>query len=264
MTNNKEAVKIASWNVNSVRVRMPVLSDWLQEASPDIVLLQELKCVDEAFPHDQISDLGYNVAVLGQKTYNGVAILAKQPIEDVTKGLGEDENQAYHGQARYIEAVVGNVRVASVYVPNGQTLTSDAYQYKLRFMEKLKQRLKYLLQYEEKVIIGGDFNIAPEDIDVYDPKEWEGEVLCSIPERQAWNALLHLGYSDAFRAINNGQVFSWWDYRGNNFNANRGLRIDHFLLSPQAADCLEGCYIDQGPRVVEKTSDHAPIICQVF
>ncbi len=255
------AFRVATFNVNSVRARLPQLLAYLREESIDIVLLQELKCVDEAFPFLEIEDLGYNCAVYGQKTYNGVAILSKFALEDVSRGLAGDEEDV---QSRYIEAVVntpaGVMRVASVYVPNGQEVGSDKFDYKLRFFDRLYDRLKAILEYEEAVIIGGDYNVAPEAIDVYDPKRLSETVCFHSEERKRLRKILHLGYQDAFRQCHPDQPgFSWWDYRGGAFEAGQGLRIDHLLLSPQAADRLISCDVHTPTRAAEKASDHAPV-----
>lgn len=252
-------MKIITWNVNSIRARLENVVEWLREAQPDIALLQEIKCEEKDFPNGPLEDLGYNIAMAGQKTYNGVAILARFPIEDVVQGLPtfqEDEN------SRYIEAVVGTVRVASVYVPNGMAVGSDKYQYKLTFLEKLREHLASLLLYEEKAVIGGDYNIAPEREDVNQPELWEGELLCSPAERQRFQSLLHLGYYDAIRLHHKGEgPFSWWDYRSGSWQRGNGLRIDHLLLSPLAVDHAQASGIDKGPRAKEKASDHAPVWC---
>jgi len=252
-------MKIVTWNVNSIRARLDSVVAWLKEVRPDIVLLQELKCEDSAFPREPLEDLGYNIAVFGQKTYNGVAILARFPIEDVTRGLptfGEDES------SRYIEAVVGKVRVASVYVPNGMAVGSDKYQYKLVFLERLRQHLASLLLYEEVAIVGGDYNIAPETRDIARPEAWEGKILCSPAERHQFQSLLHLGYYDALRLHHQGPgPFSWWDYRRDAWQQDDGLRIDHFLLSPLAVDGAQASGVDSIPRAKEKASDHAPVWC---
>lgn len=254
-------MKIVTWNVNSVRARLPIVTSWLASYKPDVVLLQELKCVNEAFPLQEIEDLGYNVALLGQKTFNGVGILSKSPIEDVIYGLPsftEDD------QARYIEAIIGSVRVASIYVPNGQEVGSEKYAYKLNFLGHLKDHLEKLLAYEEICVIGGDFNIAPTDSDVYDPKEWEERILCSSAERSAFRSILNLGYQDALRLYHQGVgPFTWWDYRAGAFPNNQGLRIDHFLLSPEASDIIIDCQVDTLPRGLDKASDHAPVWCQL-
>src|SRR5579885_1731492 len=235
------SLKIATWNVNSVRTRLPQLLDWLRQDKPDIALLQELKCTDDAFPSLEVEELGYNTAVFGEKTYNGVAILSRFPLEDVQKGLPGNDGDA---QARYIEAVAslpkGAVRVASVYVPNGQEVGSDKFAHKLRFLDRLRAHAQALLRFEELLVIGGDYNIAPFAIDVHDPKIWEPSVLFHPEARRHLRALLNQGFYDAFRLANPGRVeYSWWDYRANALASNDGLRIDHLLLSPQAADCLK-------------------------
>jgi exodeoxyribonuclease-3 len=233
----------------------------LKDTQPDIVLLQEIKCEDKDFPCGPIEDLGYNIALFGQKTYNGVAILAKKPIEDVTRGLptfSDDEN------SRYIEAVVETTRVASVYVPNGQAVGSEKYQYKMKFLEGLRDHLSSILLFEEACVIGGDYNIAPEDRDVSQPDLWQGEILCSAAERQHFQSLLHLGYYDALRLHHQGPgPFSWWDYRSGAWQRDNGLRIDHLLLSPLAVDLTEASGVDRAPRAKEKASDHAPVWCVI-
>lgn len=253
-------MKIVTWNVNSVRARLPNVCEWLSLHRPDVVLLQEIKSQEGTFPFAEIEDLGYNVAVHGQKTFNGVAILARSPIEDITKGLptfSEDE------QARYIEGVVGKVRVASVYVPNGQSVGSDKFQYKMAFLERFRRHLKSLLKNDESVVLGGDYNIAPTDQDVHDPEAWREEILCSTAERNQFQAILHLGYYDALRVRYPTEKgpFSWWDYRSGSWPRNEGLRIDHLLLSPQAIDLLEEAGVDAIPRGKDKASDHAPVWC---
>ena len=254
-------MKIVTWNVNSIRARLENVTQWLQETQPDVVLLQEIKCEEKDFPRSAIEDLGYNIALAGQKTYNGVAILAKKPIEDVVCGLPtfpEDEN------SRYIEAVVGTTRVASVYVPNGQAVGSEKYQYKMAFLERLRDHLSSILLFEEACVIGGDYNIAPEDRDVAQPELWQGEILCSPAERQHFQSLLHLGYYDALRLHHTGPgPFSWWDYRSGAWQRDHGLRIDHLLLSPLAVDRVEASGVDRAPRAKEKASDHAPVWCVI-
>lgn len=257
-------ITIATWNVNSIRSRLQHLLDWLRsDSAPDIVCLQELKVEDMGFPAMEIEELGYNLAIHGQKTYNGVAILSKFPLEDVMRGLpgnGEDE------QARYIEALacVGGdvVRVASVYVPNGQAVDSDKFQYKMRFLDLLKARLETLRGYDEVTVVGGDYNVAPQALDVYDPISLEGTVCYHPRERERLRAILNLGYYDAFRVCSpEKQQFSWWDYRGNGWKMNKGLRIDHLLLSPKAVDRMDGCDTLTTMRDADKASDHAPVVC---
>jgi len=254
-------MKIVTWNVNSIRARLDNIVEWLREVQPEIVLLQEIKCEEKDFPHSSIEDLGYNIALSGQKTYNGVAILAKSPLEDVTQGLPtfpEDDH------SRYIEAVVGTTRVASVYVPNGQAVGSEKYQYKMTFLERLRDHLSSLLLFEETCVIGGDYNIAPEGRDISQPELWQGKVLCSPQERQHFQSLLHLGYYDALRLHHQGPgPFSWWDYRSGAWQRDNGWRIDHLLLSPLAVDQAEASGVDKAPRAKEKASDHAPVWCVI-
>jgi exodeoxyribonuclease-3 len=253
-------VKIASFNINGIRARLPALLDWLKSAVPDVALLQEIKCVDENFPELEIGDLGYNVAVFGQKSFNGVAILSKRPIEDIARGLPGDERDA---QARYIEAVTSGVRVASIYLPNGNPTDSDKFAYKLAWMERLIGHAETLLGYEEALVLGGDYNIAPTDADVYDPEAWADDALCRPEGRARFRRLLHLGFSDAFRALHSEIAYTFWDYQQGRWQRDEGLRIDHLLLSPEAADRLERCAIDKAVRGKEKASDHVPIWCEL-
>src|ERR1700722_12761703 len=248
---------LATWNINSIRMRLPLLLSWLKEAVPDVVLLQETKVTDDQFPMDEIETLKYNVALYGQKTYNGVAILSKFPIEEVVCGIPGFEDD----QARYIEAVVKGIRVASVYVPNGMAVGSDKYAYKLDFLRHLYAHTQRLLTYDEAFILGGDFNVAPTDEDVYDPQEWHEQILCSTPEREGFRSLVYLGLVDALRAfhVDEKELYTWWDYRRGAWQNNFGLRIDHLLLSPQAADHLKDIYVEKKVREAEKTSDHAPV-----
>lgn len=254
-------MKIATWNVNSIKVRLPHLLSWLTNTKPDIVLLQELKCNNESFPRDELEDLGYNLAIHGQKTYNGVAILSKFPIDDFTTILPNDPEPT---QARYIEAVISvhksAIRVASVYVPNGGEINSEKFEHKLKFYDALKSHLQHLITLDEAIIIGGDYNVAPDDIDVYDPVILANSTCFSQIERQKFKQLLRLGYNDAFRLTNkNSQEFSWWDYRAGSWHKNHGMRIDHLLLSPEATDLLKSSEIEISLRKLEKTSDHAPV-----
>ncbi len=254
-------MKIATWNVNSIKARLPHVLAWLAEAKPDVALLQETKTVDENFPAMEIEDLGYNIAVNGQKTYNGVAILSKLPIEDVTRTLPGDEADE---QARYIEAVVGEVRVASVYVPNGSEVGSDKFAYKLNWFERLRAHAQSLLAYEESLVIGGDYNVAPRPQDVHDPERLEGTVCYHPDERSRFRAMVNLGLTDAFAVLHaEPNQYSWWDYRGGAWNKDLGMRIDHLLLSPQAADRLAASGIDRKLRGQEKASDHVPVWCEL-
>jgi exodeoxyribonuclease-3 len=252
-------MKIATWNVNSIRARLEQVVSWCEKTPIDVLLLQEIKCIEEQFPKEIFEDLGYNIAVLGQKTYNGVAILSKYPIEDVQQNISNFEDT----QMRYLEAVVNKKRVVSLYVPNGFEVGSDKYFYKLKFLDALYDHLKVLHAYREEVIIGGDFNIAPADIDTYDPKLWKDSILCSESERKHFQRLLNLGYSDAFRAFYpDKQQFTWWDYRKNSYENNLGLRIDHFLVSPEAAHAAKDIYVDENVRQLPKASDHIPVIIE--
>ena len=258
-----DALKIYSWNVNSVRSRIEHLLAWLQQKHPDVVLLQEIKIQTEAFPAEPFEDLGYNVAVYGQKTYNGVAILSKSPLEDIKRGFpGHDET---HPQARYLEAVTSGVRVASVYVPNGQEVGSEKFLYKLDFLRDLDAYMETLMALNESTVIGGDYNIAPRDQDTYDPLKFQERILVSPPERQAYWRLLNQAWSDAVDVLSQVQdcpaesLYTWWDYRQGSWEQNKGLRIDHFLVSPQAADRLIGFEIDRDQRALPRPSDHAPL-----
>lgn len=252
-------VSIATWNVNSVRPRLQHLLDWLREDKPDVVLLQEIKCVNDAFPAMEIEELGYNLALHGEKTYNGVAILSKFPLDDVRRGIPGNEDDE---RARYIEAVVlgpSVFRVASVYVPNGQTTDSEKFPYKLRFLDRLRAHARTLLAHEEKLVIGGDYNIAPEDVDVHNVAEWAGSVLTHDEVRLRLRKMLFDGYYDA-GAMTGNHGYTWWDYRAGAFASDDGLRIDHLLLSPQAADALRECHVVKKLRELEKPSDHAPVL----
>jgi len=255
------SMRIASWNVNSIKARLPRVTEWLAAARPDVVLLQETKCEDAAFPESELGDLGYNLALAGQKAYNGVAILAKRPIEDVRQGLPGDPED---GQARYIEATVGTFRVASVYLPNGNPVDSDKFPYKLKWLDRLRRHAERLLAEEECFVLGGDYNVCPEDRDCFDPRGFAADALCRPESRAAFRALLHLGLTEAWRALHPaGHGYTYWDYTGGAWQKDHGLRIDHLLLSPQAADRLLACEIDKGQRVVERPSDHTPICCEL-
>ncbi len=250
-------MKAATWNVNSIKARLPGVLEWLREAAPDVVLLQETKCVDEAFPRMEIEDLGYNIAVHGQKTYNGVAILSRLPIEDVAAGLPGDDGDE---QARYIEATAGGVRFASIYLPNGNPAPGGKYDYKLAWMERLRARAAALLEWEAPAVLAGDYNVAPRDEDVHDPAGWADDALCRPESRARFREILHLGYTDAFRVFNAApHKYSFWDYQGGAWQKDHGVRIDHLLLSPQAADRLAGSGIDAGPRGKARASDHTPV-----
>jgi exodeoxyribonuclease-3 len=250
-------MKIVAWNVNSIKSRLTHLKDFILAQNPDVILLQELKCQHADFPWMDIQALGYNPLVKGQKTYNGVAIISKEKAEliaDHLPGDGEDDH------ARYIEARVGNTRVISVYVPNGQAVGSDKFAYKLKFFERLFVHAKNLLQTEERIAIGGDFNVALDPLDLFDVKVNEGSILFHPQERAGLRRLLNLGYVDAFRALHpDKEEYSWWDYRAGAFERDLGFRIDYMLLSPQAADHLAEAGMDKSTRALEKPSDHIPV-----
>jgi len=263
-----ETIKIATWNVNSIKARLHAVDEWLKETNPDIVLLQELKCVTEAFPYEQIEDLGYNVAAHGQKSYNGVAILSKYPIDEIIKELpplsNEDEKDE---QARYIEALIyineKVLKVASVYVPNGNTVGSDKFLYKMKFFDRLRKYYKDISYIDDTAfIIGGDFNVGPEDIDVYDPKSLRNTICFHPEEQQKYRSLINTGLTELFREFNPDiQQFSWWDYRGGGYKNGKGMRIDFLLACPKSAEASINCSIDENPRGKEKASDHTPVIC---
>ena len=254
-------MKIATWNVNSVKARLPRLLDYLRAEAPDVVLLQETKVVDEAFPALEIEELGYNAAVHGQKTYNGVAILARRPIEDVVRGLDGD---AADGQARYMEGTVGTVRAASIYLPNGNPVGTDKFAYKLSWMARLRDRVKELLEEEETCVLGGDYNVCPADIDVYDPPAFADDALCRPETRNLFRSIVFLGLTDAVRAFHPGPgIYSYWDYQRGAWTKDHGLRIDHLLLTPPAADRLRAADVDRRPRGKERASDHTPVWCEI-
>jgi exodeoxyribonuclease-3 len=253
-------VKIATWNVNSIKQRIGHLAAWAKTAEPDVILLQELKTAAEGFPEMEVRAAGYNVVLLGQKAYNGVAILSRHEISDVREGLPGDESDA---QARYIEATTAGVRVASIYLPNGNPIGTAKFAYKLAWMHRLRAQADALLRSEQPVVLGGDYNCAPTDDDIYDPKAMADDALVQPETRNAFRALLNLGYTEAWGATHKElHVYSYWDY-GAAFRNDDGLRIDHLLLSPQAADRLAGCHIDTTPRGWDKPSDHTPVVCDL-
>ncbi len=254
-------MRIATWNINGVKARLEALVAWLRLAAPDVVCLQEIKTVDEGFPSQEIEGLGYNVAVHGQKGFNGVAILSRAPIEDVRRGLpGDDDDQ----QARYLEAVIptgrGIVRVASLYLPNGNPIGTEKFAYKLRWLHRLEAHARTLLAHEEPLVLAGDYNIIPEPMDARNPAGWVDDALFQPESRAAWRRLTALGLTDAIRAVAPGPgVYTFWDYQAGAWQKNNGIRIDHLLLSPQAADRLVAADVDKAPRGTEKPSDHTPV-----
>jgi exodeoxyribonuclease-3 len=250
-------VKLAAWNVNSLKVRLPQLLDWLAREQPDAVCLQETKVEDRSFPLQEIASSGYRAVFSGQKTYNGVAILTREPTQTVEHGIAGFIDE----QKRVISATVADVRLVCAYVPNGQSLDSDKYRYKLDWMKAFSKWLAGESNKYARIAVLGDFNIAPEDRDVYDPKAWEGQVLCSPAERAAFRELIGIGFKDSFRLFEQpDRSYSWWDYRMNAFRRKMGLRIDHILLSNELArDCISS-RIDVDMRRNERPSDHAPVI----
>ena len=254
-------MKIASFNINGIKARMNALSDWLSEAQPDVALLQEIKSVDEGFPHAHFEDMGYQVETHGMKSFNGVAILSKLPLEDVTRGLPGDDTDE---QARWIEAtVIGDktaVRVCGLYLPNGNPCPGPKYDYKLAWMERLHARAQDLLASEEPALMAGDYNIIPQDEDAKRPEVWREDALARPESRDAFRRILNLGFTEAFRARVQGPGhYTFWDYQAGAWNRDDGIRIDHFLLTPQAADLMRDCAIDKDIRAREKPSDHVPI-----
>ena len=254
-------MRIATWNVNSVRQRIDHLVAWLKESSPDICCLQELKCTEETFPRMEVEALGYNIELLGQKTFNGVAILSKYRIDDVIRGLPGDKADE---QSRFIEVVIstanGALRVASIYAPNGNPLGTEKFPYKLGFLDRLITRAREHLANEEAFIFAGDYNIIPMPEDAAHPAQWTNDALFQPESRSKWRELLSLGLTDAIRASNgNQQLYTFWDYQAGAWQKNNGIRIDHLLLSPTCADKLIGTGIDKHVRGWEKPSDHVPV-----
>ena len=255
------ALKIATWNVNSVLARLPTALKVFEEAGADIWCLQEIKCEDARFPRFEFEALGYNIETLGQKSYNGVAILSKHRIEETIRGVPG----LNHDQARYIECVIaapgGPVRVASIYAPNGNPPDTDKFNLKLDFMAALTEHARALLPYEERAILAGDYNVIPRETDCWDPAAWAGDALFKPETRAAYRALLNLGYADAFmQADGAAHTYTFWDYQAGAWAKDHGIRIDHLLLSPQAADTLQGVEIFKKARAMEKASDHVPIV----
>lgn len=253
-------MKIATWNVNSLKVRLPHVLDWLAAHQPDALCLQELKLEDKNFPLADIEAAGYSASFAGQKTYNGVAILSKRPAQDVVVNIPGFADE----QKRVLTATIDGVRLVCAYFPNGQSVDSDKYQYKLQWLEGLIAWLEQELKQHPRLALLGDYNIAPDDRDVHDPKAWEGQVLCSAPEREAFSRLLGLGLQDSFRLFPQADgSFSWWDYRLNAFRRKLGMRIDHILLSDALAPACTACAIDVEPRKLERPSDHAPVVAEL-
>jgi exodeoxyribonuclease-3 len=255
-------MRIATWNVNSVKQRTDNLAAWLTDRQPDIVCLQEIKCVDTVFPREPFEALGYNLEVHGQKTFNGVALLSKLPFDEVRRGLPGDPEDL---QSRFIEGVfstrTGTVRVANLYLPNGNPPDTDKYTYKLKWMDRLARHVQSNLATEEPLVLAGDFNVIPTEADVHDPVAWAGDALFLPQSREKFRALGNLGLTDAVRAASDAAgLYTFWDYQAGAWNKNNGIRIDHILLSPQAADRLTAVAIDRHVRAWEKPSDHVPVV----
>lgn len=253
-------MRLATWNVNSLKVRLPHVLDWLGRHRPDVLCLQETKLEDGNFPLQPIAEAGYQALYSGQRTYNGVAILSRSAASEAVAAIPGFED----AQKRVLAATVDGVRVICVYVPNGESIESDKYQYKLRWLAALEAWLKNELARFPRLAVLGDFNVAPAERDVYDPAAWEGQVLFSVPERKAFQSLLALGFQDSFRLFEQPEKsFTWWDYRMNAFRRKMGLRIDHVLLSGELAKVCSACTIDVEPRKAERPSDHAPVIAEL-
>jgi exodeoxyribonuclease-3 len=252
-------MKIATWNVNSLRVRLPHVLDWLGREQPDVLALQETKTEDVNFPADELAKAGYQAVFSGQKTYNGVAVLSKISATDrVTDIDGLDDPQR-----RILAVTVEGCRIVDLYVPNGSEVGSEKYGYKLDWLTRVRDWLAVEMATNANLVVLGDFNIAPADDDVYDPDAWRGKILCSAPERDAFQSLLDLGLSDTFRQFEQAErSYTWWDYRMNGFRRNLGLRIDHILASPALARVCSGCRVDVAPRRLERPSDHAPVVAE--
>ena len=257
-------MRIATWNVNSVNARLPTILEWFEQERPDVACLQELKCLDQRFPGEAFERLGYNVAVHGQKTYNGVALLSRTPLEDVRRGLPGDDGDE---QARYIEAVISGptpIRVGGLYLPNGNPVDTDKFAYKLAWMERLHAHASQLLALEEPLVLAGDYNVIPESADVYDPAAWADDALFRPESRAAFRALKWLGLTDAYMAADGAPGgYTFWDYQAGAWPRDLGIRIDHLLLSPMAADRLAGVVIHRDVRGREKPSDHVPVVAEL-
>lgn len=253
-------MKIATWNVNSINIRLPVLLNWLTKTEVDVACLQETKCVDESFPFAEINAIGYKTAFFGQKSYNGVAILSKHEIEDVQKGFHDDDDEQ---PKRLIAATVNGIRIVNTYIPNGTELWTDKFAFKLDWLQRLRRFFDETCDLKGDVLLCGDFNVAPEELDVWSVPAWEGKLHFSRPERAAIHHVKQWGFVDVFRKLNpEAKEFSWWNYREGAWQRNRGLRIDHIWTSPSLAAKCTACWIDKEPRALEKPSDHAPVVAE--
>jgi exodeoxyribonuclease-3 len=252
-------IRIATWNVNSLRVRLPQALDWLAQARPDVLAVQETKTQDTEFPLEALQQAGYQALFSGQKTYNGVALISRE----TATGAVTDPPNLEDPQRRILAATVAGVRVVNLYIPNGSEVGSEKYAYKLDWLAKMREFLAGELERNPRLVVMGDFNIAPEDRDVHDPEAWREKILCSTPERQAFQDILGLGLTDTFRLFDQPEAsFSWWDYRAAGFRRNLGLRIDHILASRELAQACHSCAIDKAPRKLERPSDHAPVVAE--
>ncbi|MDJ0655103.1 MAG: exodeoxyribonuclease III [Xanthomonadales bacterium] len=253
-------MKIASWNVNSLKVRLPQVLEWCEQEQPDVLALQETKLTDENFPVSEIEEAGYQVAFSGQKTYNGVAVLARDSISDVITDIPGLEDE----QRRILAVTVGDLRIVNLYVVNGKEVGSDKYDYKLHWLDKVTEYLADQVAGNPLTVVLGDFNIAPDDRDVYDPKRWHEKILCSTPERDALFRIMDLGFDDSFRIHHeDGGIFSWWDYRMGGFQRGLGLRIDLILTSHELSPQCTSAYVDPVPRQWERPSDHTPVVAEL-
>lgn len=252
-------MKIATWNVNSMNVRQTHVVEWLQVHEPDVLVLQEIKQLTEKFPTDDLKAIGYHSIASGQKTYNGVAVISKSPAEDVVTDFPDFDDP----QRRILASTIGDVRVIDLYVPNGSEVGSEKYEYKLAWLASLQQFLKAEMSQHEKLVVLGDFNIAPADEDVHNPEDWGEAILCSPAERKVLRELVGLGLTDVFRKFEHPEkTFSWWDYRAAGFRRNAGLRIDLILTSEPMTESCTACYVDKEPRAWERPSDHAPVVAE--
>jgi len=252
-------MKIATWNVNSMNVRGPQVFEWLQAHEPDVLAIQEIKQLTEKFPAEDLRDMGYHAIASGQKTYNGVAVVGKSPLTDpVTDFPGFEDSQR-----RVLATTIDGLRIVNLYVPNGSEVGSDKYEYKLAWLSALRDFLRNELETHDNVVVLGDFNIAPDDADVYDPVKWGDAILCSPLERKALRSVIDLGFTDVFRKFEHPEnVFSWWDYRAAGFRRNAGLRIDLILTSDSMTERCVASYVDKEPRAWQRPSDHAPVVAE--
>jgi exodeoxyribonuclease III len=256
-------MKFASWNVNSLKVRLPHVLDWLAEHQPDILGLQETKTIDDNFPLQALQDAGYHVNFAGQKTYNGVALLSKAEASDIITDLPGLDDPQRRVLGATVPTAAGDIRFLNLYIPNGSEVASEKYAYKLEWLEALEQYLKNQLATHDKFIVVGDFNIAPDDRDLWDPEGWKDKILVSPAERSAFQGFIDMGLTDTFRLFEQAdETYSWWDYRAAGFRRNRGMRIDLLLSSPALTKCCTASYIDKEPRKLERPSDHAPAVAE--